>query len=101
MADFLFPSELVAKQGFARVSVCYTDITSDDDFTELLAPGIEGINGLTISNAIHLSSWKGEMVDSNNFPDDEFYEMLQEKIKNSKVDKSHIKNKVNSVAGTF
>jgi predicted dehydrogenase len=68
---------------------------------ELLAPGEEGINGLTISNAIHLSSWKGEMVDLNNFPDDEFYEMLQEKIRNSKVDKSHIKNKVNSVAGTF
>lgn len=69
--------------------------------TELLAPGVEGINGLTISNAIHLSSWKGEMVDLNNFPHDEFYEMLQEKIKNSTVDKSHIKNKVNSVAGTF
>jgi len=69
--------------------------------TELLAPGEEGIYGLTISNAIHLSSWKGEMVDVKNFPDDEFYEMLQEKIKNSKVDKSHIVNKVNNMDGTF
>lgn len=28
----------------------------------LLAPGIEGINGLTISNAIHLSSWLDQPV---------------------------------------
>lgn len=29
----------------------------------LVAPGIEGINGLMISNAMHLSSWTGKMVD--------------------------------------
>ena len=28
----------------------------------LVAPGIEGINGLTLSNAMHLSSWTGETV---------------------------------------
>ena len=53
--------------------------------TELLAPGEEGINGLTISNAIHLSAWTGETVDVKNFPDDRFYELLQDKIKNSTV----------------
>ena len=53
--------------------------------TELLAKGEEGIRGLTISNAIHLSAWTGEIVDVKNFPDDRFYELLQEKIKNSKV----------------
>ena len=53
--------------------------------TELLAPGEEGINGLTISNAIHLSGWTGETVDVKNFPDDKFYELLQDRIKNSKV----------------
>ena len=53
--------------------------------TELLAKGEEGIFGLTVSNAIHLSAWTGETVDVNNFPDDKFYEILQEKIKNSKV----------------
>ena len=52
---------------------------------ELLARGEEGINGLTISNAIHLSAWTGETVDVKNFPDDRFYELLCEKIKNSKV----------------
>jgi predicted dehydrogenase len=29
----------------------------------LVAPGEEGINGLTISNAMHLSSWTGETVE--------------------------------------
>lgn len=52
---------------------------------KLLAPGEEGINGLTISNAIHLSGWTGETVDVKNFPDERFYELLQEKIKNSTV----------------
>ncbi len=28
----------------------------------LVAPGVEGINGLTLSNAMHLSSWTGETV---------------------------------------
>ena len=68
---------------------------------ELLAPGEEGINGLTISNAIHLSSWTGKTVDINNFPDDEFYALLQEKIKNSNVDKSNIKAKVANTEGTY
>ena len=60
--------------------------------TPLLAPGEEGINGLTISNAMHLSAWTGKMVDVYNFPDDEFLELLQERIKNSKV-----KKKVNAI----
>ena len=50
---------------------------------KLLAPGEEGIFGLTVSNAIHLSGWTGETVDVKNFPDDRFYEVLQDKIKNS------------------
>ena len=53
--------------------------------TDLLAPGEEGVNGLTISNAIHLSAWTGETVDVKNFPDDRFYELLQEKIRTSTV----------------
>lgn len=52
---------------------------------KLLSPGEEGIKGLTISNAIHLSAWTGETVDVNDFPDDKYYEILQEKIRNSTV----------------
>lgn len=51
----------------------------------LLAPGCEGINGLTISNAIHYSAWTGKWADVKNFPHDEFYAMLQEKIAKSTV----------------
>jgi len=64
--------------------------------TELLAKGEEGINGLTISNAIHLSAWTGETVDVKNFPDERFYELLQEKIKNSTV----VKKEAHTVADT-
>ncbi len=48
----------------------------------LTASGIEGINGLTISNAAFLSSWLGKEV---TLPIDEdlFYELLQKKIENS------------------
>lgn len=53
---------------------------------ELMAPGEEGINGLRISNAIFLSSWLGKTVDVP-VDGDLFYEMLQDKIKNSKYEK--------------
>ena len=57
------------------------------DTDTLLAPGEEGINGLTISNAIHFSAWTGETVDIKNFPHDKFYELLNERIKTSKPKK--------------
>ena len=53
--------------------------------TPLLAKGQDGILGLTISNAIHLSAWTGETVDVKHFPDERFYELLQEKIRTSTV----------------
>ncbi len=47
---------------------------------ELLAPGIEGVNGLQISNAMHLSSWINDWVDIPVDPD-LFYEKLMERVK--------------------
>ena len=66
--------------------------------TPLLAPGIEGIRGLEISNAIHLSSWLDNWV---TLPIDEdlYYEKLQEKIKNSTVKKADVSVTLN-VSGT-
>lgn len=57
--------------------------------TPLLAPGEEGINGLSISNAIHLSTWINDWIE---FPIDEdlYYEKLQETIKNSKFIKNPV-----------
>ncbi|NSW89782.1 MAG: Gfo/Idh/MocA family oxidoreductase [Firmicutes bacterium] len=50
--------------------------------TPLLAPGVEGINGLEISNAIYLSTWMDDWVE---IPVDEdlFYKKLQERIQAS------------------
>lgn len=51
--------------------------------SSLLAPGVEGIRGVGISNAILLSSWLDELVD---LPVDEetYYRELQKRIEKSK-----------------
>ena len=59
----------------------------------LTASGQEGINGLTISNAAFLSSWLGKEV-SLPLDEDLFYNLLQEKIKNSTF-KKEVKEIVN------
>ncbi len=52
--------------------------------TPLIAEGIEGIRGLTLSNAMHLSSWLNQTV-SIPFDEDLFYQKLQDKCKTSTV----------------
>lgn len=87
------------KQGFASPKHTVIDIESDG-MTEqhsavmnafaaailrgepLVAGGEEGINGLMLSNAMHLSSWKGEMV-SLPVDEDEYLSALNEKRKTS------------------
>lgn len=49
----------------------------------LIAEGKEGINGLTISNAAFLSSWLDKTIEIP-FDEELYYELLEEKIKNSK-----------------
>ncbi len=56
----------------------------------LIAPGLEGILGLTISNAMHLSQWTDSWVDLP-FDEDLFYELLQKQIKESDFIKKQIK----------
>ena len=68
---------VTCKEGFAQPEMTVTEVETDNielghngilqNFTnailygeELLAPGYEGINGLNISNAIHLSDWTGK-----------------------------------------
>jgi predicted dehydrogenase len=45
----------------------------------LIAPGVEGINGVRLANAIYLSSWKGAEV-SLDFDDDEYLSELNGRI---------------------
>jgi len=65
----------------------------------LLAPGHEGIRGLELSNAMHLSSWTDAWVD---LPIDEdlFYQMLQERINKSTFRKK-TSDRTLDVSGTF
>ena len=50
----------------------------------LLADGREGINGLTISNAMHLSSWTGKTIDLANFDHDLYHEELMKRVATSR-----------------
>lgn len=45
----------------------------------LIAPGADGINGVRLANAIHLSSWLGREVPLD-FDEDEYLELLNERI---------------------
>jgi predicted dehydrogenase len=49
------------------------------DGTPLLAPGSDGIKGVRLANAIHLSSWTGQEV-SLDFDEDEYLTELNSRI---------------------
>lgn len=74
-----------------HVGICNNFCDAVLNGTPLLAPGEDGINGVTISNAIHLSDWLEKPV---TLPIDEelFYNMLQDKIKNSTVKKKVVES---------
>ena len=100
-----------AEEGFAKPNGHWEDIDYVDTDTEqhvavtnafaahilhgtpLIARGEEGINGLTISNAAHLSSWLGRKI---TLPIDEdlFYAELQKKIASSSGKKEPVKEVV-------
>jgi predicted dehydrogenase len=50
------------------------------DGTPLLAPGSDGVKGVRLANAIHLSSWIGAEV-SLDFDEDEFLGLLNDRIR--------------------
>ncbi|QIK72272.1 Gfo/Idh/MocA family oxidoreductase [Propioniciclava coleopterorum] len=47
---------------------------------ELLAPGADGIHGVRLANAIHLSSWLGEEVSLADFDEDAYLTELNRRI---------------------
>lgn len=49
----------------------------------MVADGREGINGLTLSNAMHLSAWTGKQIDLP-FDEELFKAQLEERVKTSK-----------------
>ena len=68
--------------------------------TPLVAEGTEGINGLMISNAAHLSSWTNETV---TLPVDEekFYTLLKEKAASSRAKEDIISTVQEDMSSTF
>ena len=65
----------------------------------LVARGEEGINGLTISNAMHLSAWTGREVEIP-FDDDLFYDLLMERVKTSRR-KENVKTVISDLSATY
>lgn len=66
--------------------------------TPLLAPGADGIHGLTLSNAMHLSTWTDDWVDLP-FDEARFKTLLDERIARS-VDKQ-VESKTLDASGTW
>lgn len=65
----------------------------------LIAPGIEGINGLTLSNAMHLSTWKDQWVELP-VNEEAFYSELSDRIKTSVYKQSCAGDRALDVKGT-
>ncbi|MCK9479474.1 MAG: Gfo/Idh/MocA family oxidoreductase [Firmicutes bacterium] len=65
-----------------------------------IAEGVEGILGLSISNAMHLSAWTDSWVELDKLDEELFYDTLQSKIKNSKFKKRDVKEKTFDVGGS-
>ncbi|ANS74439.1 oxidoreductase [Paenibacillus yonginensis] len=66
---------------------------------QLIAPGEEGIKGLTLSNAMHLSAWEDDWADLP-LDEDRFHELLQSKIATSKYKKKTDESRTLDVTGT-
>lgn len=105
-----------ARRGFASIPCSVKQIETDKketghigiltnfancilDGEELLAPGYEGINGLNISNAIHLSDWTNDWAE---LPVDSelFLKLLNQKRKNS-VKKETASSEIQDISGTY
>ena len=65
----------------------------------LTAAGEEGINGLTLSNAMHLSSWLNQTV-TLPFDEDLFYSELMKRVKTSRR-KDNVRAAVADTSGTY
>ena len=65
----------------------------------LVADGREGINGLTISNAMHLSAWTGKTV-TLPFDEEQYRDLLFEHVKTSRR-KENIESVVANLEGTY
>lgn len=67
---------------------------------KLVADGREGIKGLTISNAMHLSAWLGKTVELP-FDEDLYYEELMKRVKTSRRKENVVKVVADDMSATY
>ena len=82
-ADDLYTTETIefdSAWGTQHAGVLENFAANILDGTPLLAPGSDGIKGVRLANAIHLSSWTGQEV-SLDFDEDEFLAKLNDRIR--------------------
>jgi len=65
----------------------------------LVADGREGINGLTLSNAMHLSSWTGKTIELP-LDEDLYYEELMKRVATSRV-KENVKSVIADTESSY
>ena len=66
---------------------------------EVFALGVDGYNGVALMDAMQLSGWKNGAEVPLPFDDDEYIEILNEKIKTSRL--KDVEDKVANTAGTY
>jgi predicted dehydrogenase len=66
---------------------------------EVFALGVDGYNGVALMDAMQLSGWKNGAEVALPFDDDEYIEILNEKIKTSRL--KDVEDKVANTAGTY
>jgi predicted dehydrogenase len=71
------------------------------DGAELTAPGTEGIKGLSLGNAMNLSSWQDDGWVDLPVDEDLFHGMLQERIKTSTYQKNTVESDDTDLSGSF
>ena len=66
----------------------------------MTADGTEGINGLTLSNCMHLSAWLDKDIIVDELNDELYYEELMKRVATSRR-KENVKTVVNDTNGTY
>jgi predicted dehydrogenase len=66
----------------------------------MTADGTEGINGLTLSNCMHLSAWLDKDIEVAKLDDELYYNELMKRVATSRR-KEDVKSVVNNTAGTY
>ena len=69
--------------------------------TPLVAEGVEGIRGLTLSNAMHLSAFTGKTIDLENFDHELYYEELMKRVASSRRKSNVAENVAGDMSNTF